>query len=316
MPRLDPHIALVDDGGERAGDQRQHLRDPARPRTPDGELIPGLATDLPTQVDDTTWEFTLREGVTFHDGTPFNADAVVASVEPHRSRFIEEGQDRQRRLLRERSPVRRGRRRVHGPASRRLLPRRCPAVAYVLAQDHRRPRPTESSDDLSDAPVGTGPYKSSSSESPGCGHRRSTANAEYWDGAPSISSGHGTSSPMTRRPVSPVCSSGNYDLITNLAPAGRRSSAGRSLTAQGQEHPILILDADDGITSRSRTCASRSTWRSTSRPSSTTSSVASPTIDNGQLLSPSILGHNADLAPYPYDPEEATAPAGGRRRGR
>jgi ABC-type transport system substrate-binding protein len=32
-------------------------------------------------VDDTTWEFTLRDDVTFHDGTPFNADSVVATIE-------------------------------------------------------------------------------------------------------------------------------------------------------------------------------------------------------------------------------------------
>ena len=50
-------------------------------RDAEGELGPGLATELPTQVDDTTWEFKLRDGVTFHDGTPFNADAVVASVD-------------------------------------------------------------------------------------------------------------------------------------------------------------------------------------------------------------------------------------------
>src|SRR5690606_21081982 len=66
---LDPH--LVDDGGERA--INDNIYETLLARTPDGELIPSLATDLPTMVDDTTWEFTLRDDVTFHDGTPFNA---------------------------------------------------------------------------------------------------------------------------------------------------------------------------------------------------------------------------------------------------
>ena len=33
------------------------------------------------QLDDTTYEFTLRQGVRFQDGTPFNADAVVLNME-------------------------------------------------------------------------------------------------------------------------------------------------------------------------------------------------------------------------------------------
>ncbi len=43
-------------------------------------LIPGLATAW-KPIDDTTWEFTLRKGVTFHDGTPFTADDVVCTWE-------------------------------------------------------------------------------------------------------------------------------------------------------------------------------------------------------------------------------------------
>ncbi|SDF51286.1 peptide/nickel transport system substrate-binding protein [Limimonas halophila] len=39
-----------------------------------------LATEL-TQVDERTYEATLREGVTFQDGSPFTADAVVENVE-------------------------------------------------------------------------------------------------------------------------------------------------------------------------------------------------------------------------------------------
>jgi peptide/nickel transport system substrate-binding protein len=41
-------------------------------------VAPGLATEW-KQVNPTTWRFTLRRGVTFHDGTPFNADDVVFS---------------------------------------------------------------------------------------------------------------------------------------------------------------------------------------------------------------------------------------------
>ena len=39
--------------------------------------IPALATDWSASDDGLEWTFNLREGVTFHDGTPFNADAVV-----------------------------------------------------------------------------------------------------------------------------------------------------------------------------------------------------------------------------------------------
>ncbi len=45
-----------------------------------GDIIPMLATEW-KQVDPVTWEFTLRKGVKFHDGTDFNAQAVKASFD-------------------------------------------------------------------------------------------------------------------------------------------------------------------------------------------------------------------------------------------
>ena len=46
----------------------------------DGELVPGLAESY-EYLDDLTLEFVLREGISFHNGEPFNADVVKFTVE-------------------------------------------------------------------------------------------------------------------------------------------------------------------------------------------------------------------------------------------
>ncbi len=43
--------------------------------------IPILASEWEASEDGLEWTFKLREGVTFHDGTPFNADAVIYNFE-------------------------------------------------------------------------------------------------------------------------------------------------------------------------------------------------------------------------------------------
>jgi peptide/nickel transport system substrate-binding protein len=40
------------------------------------EVVPGLAESWDASADGRTWTFNLRDGVTFHDGEPFNAEAV------------------------------------------------------------------------------------------------------------------------------------------------------------------------------------------------------------------------------------------------
>ncbi|SFP58425.1 glutathione ABC transporter substrate-binding protein [Salibacterium halotolerans] len=51
------------------------------------EIQPNLATEW-EQTSDTTWEFTLREDVTFTDGTEFNAEAVKATFDRIRDEEI------------------------------------------------------------------------------------------------------------------------------------------------------------------------------------------------------------------------------------
>lgn len=52
------------------------------------DLVPQLATEMPTISDDgLTYTIPLREDVTFHDGTPFNAEAMAFSLQ----RFMENG---------------------------------------------------------------------------------------------------------------------------------------------------------------------------------------------------------------------------------
>lgn len=49
-------------------------------RDDENNIVEGLAVDWET-IDETTYEFKLREGVTFHDGEPFNAEAVKANLD-------------------------------------------------------------------------------------------------------------------------------------------------------------------------------------------------------------------------------------------
>ncbi len=58
----------------------QQIYDPLVFRDAQWKVIPWLAVSW-TQPSPTVWRFKLREGVRFHDGTPFTADDVVFSLE-------------------------------------------------------------------------------------------------------------------------------------------------------------------------------------------------------------------------------------------
>ena len=73
---LDPHYHNLTPNNNVAAHVFGYLVD----RNEKSQPIPGLATEWKT-LDPTTWEFKLRKGVKFHDGSDFTAADVVASIE-------------------------------------------------------------------------------------------------------------------------------------------------------------------------------------------------------------------------------------------
>lgn len=58
----------------------RHIHDNLVEFTEKGDIVPMLATSWEASKEGLTWTFHLRKGVTFHDGTPFNADAVIFNL--------------------------------------------------------------------------------------------------------------------------------------------------------------------------------------------------------------------------------------------
>jgi peptide/nickel transport system substrate-binding protein len=71
---MDPHARS--DGFVTSFDMNMY--EPLLKRNRELKLGPALATEWST-IDPTTWRFKLRQGVKFHDGTPFTADDVMFS---------------------------------------------------------------------------------------------------------------------------------------------------------------------------------------------------------------------------------------------
>lgn len=73
---LDPHAQ--NEGPTHA--LAHQIYEPLLHRDMSGEIVPALAESWSITEDPQVWEFKLREGVTFHDGSAFTADDVVFSM--------------------------------------------------------------------------------------------------------------------------------------------------------------------------------------------------------------------------------------------
>ncbi|WP_235681214.1 ABC transporter substrate-binding protein [Tomitella gaofuii] len=81
---LDPTVTRPD--GASGGTELAAVYDVlARYDYASGKFVPQLAESITANDDATVWTVTLREGVTFSDGTPLDAQAVVASIKRYNS---------------------------------------------------------------------------------------------------------------------------------------------------------------------------------------------------------------------------------------
>ena len=146
-PTLDPHATF---NGLTFGITNQVYETLVRLNS-DSEVVPHLATAW-EYPDENTLRLTLREGVTFHDGTPLNAEAVVASIE----RFLDPEATRPGRFV------------LTAVSEARVVDELtvdivtsspfAPLLAH-LAHPVTAIVPAASDADLSRSPVGSGPFR-------------------------------------------------------------------------------------------------------------------------------------------------------------
>jgi ABC-type transport system substrate-binding protein len=127
---------------------------------------PALATTWAT-LDNRTWTFTLREGVRFHDGAAFDADAVLANVED----------------LRQRGTLRARAARLGPHAVSLTLEQPNAALLATLSQPLYCLLSPAALADTARPPVGTGPFRLASAR-PGLVELE--ALPSHWSGAPRL----------------------------------------------------------------------------------------------------------------------------------
>ncbi|MEZ5250225.1 MAG: ABC transporter substrate-binding protein [Ilumatobacteraceae bacterium] len=295
-PRLGTDEPRPASGGRRGRtcDQRQRLQT-LLARTPDGELVASLAADEPTRVDDTTWEFRLRPGITFHDGTVFDADAVVATVERVRRLIAGDLTDNDDLFA-----TLAGARRVDATTVQILTTGPDPALPARMYWLKIVAPSAAALDDLSDVPNGTGPYRVVDHDA---GQQITLEAVDgHRDGVPVVERVVFDFVPDDEARVDGLAE-GRYDLVTNLPPEAA-DDAPQLAHRLGQEHPVIVLDADDAIT------ADREVRRALNLALDKQAIVDEvyggfAVVDPGQLLGPSVLGFDASLEAYPYDPDLA-----------
>ena len=254
-------------------------------------LVPVLATSWPETVDDDTWRFTVREGVTFHDGQALDAQAVADAL----NRMLDPDYSTQRdsyiRNISSVEAVDATTVDIHTDGVNATLPLQI-AQLPIFAPG--------TADSVGENPVGTGPYMFESWER----GQQITAvrNADYWGEAPSIDAFTVRFIPDKQTSLAAL-QAGEVDLVLDILPE-QVPLVPQALSVPATEYSYIALNAlrPDLAPPEVRVAMNLAVDKELIAET-LYEGYAKP--NHAQHLSPGMLGYNPDIGPFPYDPDQA-----------
>jgi peptide/nickel transport system substrate-binding protein len=293
-----------------------HIYDRLVHQDPSQVLIPGLAESWKA-VNETTWEFKLRKGVTFHDGSPFTADDVLCTFKrapnvpnsPSSFGLYLKGKTAEK--VDDHTVL------IKTAAPQPLVPNDLSTV-YIVAKSAGCEAKTEDFN-AGKASVGTGSFKFAEYV-PG-DRIVMTANDKYWGGKPDWDKV--TFKPITNAParVAAVLA-GDVDLIEDVPTAdiGKLSKDGRVSIIQTVSNRVIYFHLDHFretspfITSKDGSAIKNplrdqrvrlAISKAINRDAIVERIMEGAAIPAGQLLADQFFGVSKKLKPEKYDVEGA-----------
>ena len=253
-------------------------------------LVPVLATGYEA-FDEDTWRFSVREGVTFHDGQALDAQAVADAL----NRMLDPDYSTQRdsyvRGISVVEAVDTYTVDIHTDGVNATLPLQI-AQLPIFAPG--------TADTVGENPVGTGPYMFEAWER----GQQITAvrNADYWGDAPSIDAFTVRFIPDKQTSLAAL-QAGEVDLVLDILPE-QVPLVPQALSVPATEYSYIALNAlrPDLAPPEIRVAMNLAVDKELIAET-LYEGYAKP--NDAQHLSPGMLGYNPDIGPFPYDPDQA-----------
>ena len=271
--------------------------------TDKGEVLPYLATSW-EQLDELTWRFKLREGVSFSNGAPFNADSVVFAVR-HLTRPSAIIDVIARELVGVKSAEAENPLSVLIKTSRPepLLPAALEQLLIVEPGTFER----LGQQGFADAPIGTGPFRVVNW---GDAKIELVAFKESWR-APKVDALELIASPETSSRVQGIQSNQldiavalAYDNIAQLEQAGARMNVSQVTSTLGVTFILTRLPPGHPLLDKR---VRQALNYALDKEGYIKGFFGGMTLPASQPTTRSGFGFNPDIKPYPYDPVKAKA---------